>query len=38
MSQTIAPEAVELQKLMKNHTSYEKKLFKVMNLKPAKKQ
>lgn len=33
---TISPEQVELQKLMKNHTSYEKKVFKVANLQPKK--
>lgn len=37
-SQTIAPEAIELQKIMKNHTSYEKKVaFKIVNtIKPRK--
>lgn len=32
----LAPEAVELQKVMKNHTSYEKKLFKVAGLEPKR--
>ena len=34
----IAPEAIEMQKIMKNHTSYEKKIaFKVVNqVKPQK--
>lgn len=36
-SSAISPEAAELQKVMKTHTSYEKKAFKVANLKPAKK-
>ena len=37
-STTIAPEAMELQKIMKNHTSYEKKVaFKIVNtIKPRK--
>lgn len=32
----LAPESVELQKVMKNHTSYEKKMFKVAGLEPKK--
>lgn len=32
----LAPEAVDLQKIMKNHTNYEKKLFKTAGLEPKK--
>ena len=32
----IQAEALELQKVMKNHTSYEKKIFKVAGLQPRK--
>ena len=38
-SNAIAPEAVELQKIIKNHTSYEKKVFKIAtSFKPKKQQ
>jgi hypothetical protein len=37
-SSVIAPEQAELQKLIKNHTNYEKKVFKVANLQPKKEQ